>query len=70
MADARQPLGVSCRHCGSSETWIEWRHGPAPLGAYARMGVVSNVTATLCPYVGCDGCGHVSRGEVANPDGS
>lgn len=59
----RTPLNAPCRHCGSTDTWIEWRMEFNPLGTYSIAGVGTKMTAKRHPYAVCDGCGHESRGE-------
>ena len=61
----RRPLGAPCRHCGSWNTWIEWRVEAKPLGSHSLSGTQLKVSATTWPYAVCDGCGHESRGEPA-----
>lgn len=62
--EARRPLGAVCRHCGSTDTWIEERWETDPPASAALAGVQMKTTARLWPYAVCDGCGHVSRGTV------
>lgn len=65
-----QPLGAYCRHCGSADTWIEWRVEARPLGSYSLAGAQVKASAREWPYAACGECGHVSRGEPSEPVGA
>lgn len=60
----RELVGACCRHCGSADTWLEVRLEPKPVGTWSLAGQQTKVAAAVWPYLVCDGCGHVSRGQV------
>lgn len=58
IGHARRPLGKPCRACGSTSTWVEWRHeddqaGPDGPGEW--------------PYAVCQACGHTAKGRLTQP---
>lgn len=63
----REPLGLPCRHCGSADTWVEWRMEIVPFGTYSIAGATVKISAKTWPYAVCEGCGLISRGEPAAP---